>query len=59
MAEIVGELHFRKITQRKLAKQMGVSEVYLSRVLNGQEKPAANFEQRMRDALEQITKEGA
>lgn len=55
MAEIVAELHMKRITQRALAKQLGVTEEYVSMILNGKAKKSKGIEQRMREAIEQIT----
>ena len=55
MADIVGELHFRRITQRKLAKQLGVTEEYVSSILNGKiDKVPDGMKQRMEDAIKEI-----
>ena len=38
-AQLVGELHLRRLTARKLANEIGWSEKYLSAVLNGHRTP--------------------
>lgn len=38
-AQLVGELHLRRLTARQLAAQVGWNEKYLSAVLNGHRAP--------------------
>lgn len=52
-AAIVAELHMNRITQRMLAKELGVTEEYVSMLLNGKAK-SNGMEQRMRNAINAI-----
>lgn len=51
---IVGLLHTHRITQARLAKEMGVTAQYVSMVLNGK-KTAKGIEDRMEAAIQAIT----
>jgi transcriptional regulator with XRE-family HTH domain len=50
---LVGFMHEHGITQRQLAEELGVSEKYVSMVLNGHRDPAV-AEQRFTDAAKRI-----
>lgn len=52
-ANIVGQMHFHKITARELAKEAGMNAKYLSVVLNGHKEPK-NAEERLQTALNSI-----
>ncbi len=52
-ADVIGEMHLRKITKRRLAKEMGVTPEYISMVLNGHREPVG-IEERVRAALDAI-----
>ena len=55
MAEIMVEMRLHRITQVKLAKQMGVTNEYVCSILNGRlEKVPTGMEQRMRAAIAEI-----
>ena len=55
MGEVVAEMHMKKITQKALAAQMGVTNEYICSILNGKrEKIPDGMEQRMRDAIRRI-----
>lgn len=51
---IVGLLHTHRITQARLAKEMGVTAQYVSMVLNGK-KTSKGIENRMEAAIQAIT----
>jgi transcriptional regulator with XRE-family HTH domain len=53
--QIVAELHLNRITQKELAREMGVSHVWVCMLLGG-ERTAQGAEQRMREALDRIKK---
>lgn len=50
---VVGQMHNERITHGALAKEMGVSQSYLSMILNGTRTPAGARE-RIRDAMASI-----
>lgn len=52
--EIIAKLRINRITQRKLAEQLGVTEEYVSMILNGKAKKSKDIEQRMNEAIKQI-----
>lgn len=55
MGEVVAEMHMKKITQKALAAQMGVTNEYICSILNGKrEKIPDDMEQRIREAISQI-----
>ena len=53
--KIVGRMHVEDITLDELGKEMGITKAYISMILHGARKPA-NVEQRMKEALDNITK---
>lgn len=57
-SEIVGLLHENKIKQKELAEEIGVSDIWVSYVINGKENPSG-MEQRMRDAIKRISEKRA
>ena len=52
-AELIGEMHLKRISKRQLAEKMGVTPEYLSMVLNGHREPEG-AEQRFRAAVDEI-----
>lgn len=55
MGEVVAEMHMKKITQKALATQMGVTNEYICSILNGKrEKIPDDMERRIREAISQI-----
>ena len=56
IAGVVGKMHLHKITQNDLATTLGVSRVYLNKVLNGKECPA-NAKENVTNALNKLIKE--
>ena len=52
-AEIIGEMHLKKVTAIQLAKEVGWHPKYLSAVLNGHKAPK-NAEKKLREALGRI-----
>lgn len=52
-SEIIGLLHANKIKQKELAKELGVSDIWVCSVLSGN-KNSSGMEQRMRDAINKI-----
>lgn len=55
-AELIGEMHLKKITKRQLAERLGVTPEYLSMVLNGHRAPEG-AEQRFRAAADELIRE--
>lgn len=53
-AEIIGEMHLKGITAKRLAKLVGWHPKYLSAVLNGRVNPAG-AEEKIRAALDTLT----
>lgn len=51
--QIVGLLHTRRITQAELATELGVTEQYVSMVLNGKKNPKG-IQKRMESAIQAI-----
>ena len=51
--QIIGKLHVNGITQRQLAEEMGLTEQYVSMLLNSV-KPSASAEERMDAAIAAI-----
>lgn len=51
--EISGKLKSHHITQKQLASCLGMSEVYVSTIMNGHRSPK-NAEQKFRSALEEL-----
>lgn len=54
--ELVGLMHNNKITNITLAKKLGITDQYVSMVLNGKREPAL-AEQRFRTALNELIQE--
>lgn len=52
-ADLVGEMHLARVSQKQLAECLGVTPEYVSMVLNGHREPDGAAE-RFRDALNQI-----
>lgn len=52
-ADVIGEMHLKKIAKKQLAEHMGVTPEYVSMVLNGHRDPEG-AEQRFRAALNQL-----
>lgn len=50
-AEVIGEMHLKKITKKELARELGVTPEYVSMVLNGHREPEG-AENRFRAAVE-------
>ena len=50
---LLGRMHNEKITNRDLAKELGVSSAYISQILNGNRKPDG-IKQRMDNAVSRI-----
>ena len=55
-ADVIGELHLKKLTKRQLAAHMGVTPEYVSMVLNGHREPEG-AEWRFRAALDGLIRE--
>lgn len=53
IAEIIGEMHIKKVTGRQLAEQLQVTPEYVSMVLNGHRSPEG-AEERFRNALRDL-----
>lgn len=51
---IIAQLHVNGITQRQLAKEMGLTEQYVSMLLTSAVKPASSSEERMNTAISAI-----
>ena len=54
--ELVGVMHCRKISAMQLAEKLGVTNRYVSMVLNGHREPK-NAEARFRAALDELISE--
>ena len=52
-AVIVGRLHAERITQRELARELDVTEEYVSAILNGKREPVG-IRERMDSAIDSI-----
>lgn len=52
---MVGQMHMQGITMRELATEMGITNRYLSAIINGHKTPA-NAEQRCSEAFLRILK---
>lgn len=55
-ANLVGEMHLKKISKKQLAIQMGVTPEYVSMVLNGHREPGG-AEQRFKSALDKLVQD--
>lgn len=53
-ADLIAKLRMERITQRRLAEQMGITEEWLSSVLNGKRSCPAGFEGRCEAAINEI-----
>ncbi len=53
IAVAVGKMHINKIQQKDVAAKMGVTEEYISMILNGKKKPK-NAEARILAALDDL-----
>lgn len=53
IGEAVGRMHIAGIEHRQLAEHMGVSQGYVSMILNGKKTPA-DAEQRVMKALDEL-----
>ena len=56
IAGVVGKMHIHSITQTELAEKVGITRVFLNRVLNGKEK-GSNMKERITAALDELIKE--
>ena len=52
-ADIIGEIHIKRITAKRLAEEVGWNPKYLSQVLNGHKTPK-DAEAKLRAALKRI-----
>lgn len=55
-ADIIGEMHLKRITAKELSAQLGYNSKYVSTVLNGHRSPK-NAEQTFRRALDELIKQ--
>jgi len=55
-ADVIGEMHLKKISKKCIAEFMGVTPEYVSMVLNGHREPKG-AEQAFRDALHKLTEQ--
>lgn len=55
VGEVVGLMHINRISNKQLASHIGVTEEYISMVLNGHREPS-NIESRLRKAIDEIAK---
>ena len=55
-ADVIGEMHLKKVTKRQLADRLGVTPEYVSMVLNGHREPDG-AEKRFRAAVDEIIQE--
>lgn len=51
--EVIGEMHVARISNRELAREMGVTAAYISMILNGDREPP-DAEQRVREAVSRL-----
>ena len=56
IATVVGQMHLHKIKQDDLAAALGVSRVYLNKILNGKENPT-NAKANITVALNKLIKD--
>jgi plasmid maintenance system antidote protein VapI len=54
VGEVVGDMHILRISNKQLAAHMGVTEEYISMVLNGHREPSG-IESRIRKAIAEIS----
>ena len=57
LGDVVGEMHIQNISQKQIASHLGVTEEYISMVLNGHRKPTG-IENRIRNAIYEISLAG-
>ena len=53
LAELLVKMRVNKITQKQVASHMGITDVYLSMVINGNKK-TKGFTQRLSKAIDEI-----
>ena len=53
IAQVVGEMHVKRITGKELASHMGVTAEYVSIILNGKRSPKG-AEEKLRKAMKEI-----
>ena len=56
IASAVGKMHVNKVQQREVAARLGVTEEYLSMILNGKRSPK-NAENRIMTAIDDLIKD--
>lgn len=56
IATAVGKMHINKLQQREVAARVGVTEEYLSMILNGKRSPK-NAENRIMTAIDDLIKD--
>lgn len=52
-ASLIGEMHLKGVTAKRLAEEVGWHEKYLSAVLNGHREPK-DAEKKLREALNRL-----
>ena len=52
-ADVIGEMHIKGLTQKDLAKHLGVSHEYVNKVLKGKREPRG-AEEKFRNALKEM-----
>lgn len=56
IAEVTGEMRIHKISQKRIAAEIGVTKEYVSTVLNGHRSPKG-AEEKFKAALERLKRE--
>jgi transcriptional regulator with XRE-family HTH domain len=53
LAELLVKMRLYKIKQKDIAEHLGITDVYLSMILNGKKNPK-NFRERLSNAIDEI-----
>lgn len=57
-ADVIGEMHLKRVSKKQLAEKLGVTPEYVSMVLNGHREPEG-AEQRFKAAVGELIREQA
>ena len=57
-ADLLGEMHLRGVTAKRLAEEAGLNDKYVSAILNGHREPK-NAEQALKNALARLAEKEA
>lgn len=55
-ADVIGEMHLKRVSKKQLAEKLGVTPEYVSMVLNGHREPEG-AEQRFKAAADDLIRE--